>query len=80
MSTSTVPADLSQFVDDEIASGRFADLDAVIAHALRLLQRDREEAIRGVELGLEDAAAGRMQPLSAAFAELRHRTSAANAT
>lgn len=80
MTTSTVPAELSQFIADEIASGRFADLDAVVAHALRCLQRDREEAILGIELGLEDAAAGRTEPLSAAFADIRQNTAAANAT
>lgn len=71
MSLSTVPADLSQFVQDEVASGRFADSDAVVTHALRLLQRDREEAVQGIRRGLDDADAGRMQPLSEAFDDLR---------
>lgn len=80
MSTSAFPADLVQFIEDEVSSGRFTDRDAVITHALGLLQRDREEAVRGIEFGLEDAAAGRLQPLSAAFAEVRGKTDAANAT
>lgn len=71
MTLSTVPADLSQFVQDEVASGRFADPDAVVTHALRLLQRDREEAVQGILRGLDDAAAGRMQPLSTAFDDIR---------
>ncbi len=71
MTLSAVPADLSQFVQDEVASGRFADPDAVVTYALRLLQRDREEAVQGILRGPEDADAGRMQPLSAAFDDIR---------
>ena len=50
---------LNNFLQREIASGRFADRTAVIEHALRLMQRDREEAILGIKAGLADAAAGR---------------------
>lgn len=71
MSPAIVPADLSQFVHDEITSGRFADADAVVVHALHLLQRDREEAVLGIQRGLEDAVAGRVQPLADVFDELR---------
>jgi putative addiction module CopG family antidote len=70
MSTAISP-DLEQFVATEISSGRFSSRDAVIAHALRLLQRDREEAIAGIRAGLDDVAAGRVQSLESAFAELR---------
>ena len=70
-----MPADISpeleQFVEREIASGHFANRGAVIEHALRLMQRDREEAIVGIKAGLEDIAAGRTQPLDDAFDELR---------
>jgi Arc/MetJ-type ribon-helix-helix transcriptional regulator len=65
-------ADLEQFVQQEIRSGRFPDRESVVAHALRLLQRDREEAVVGIRLGLDDVAAGRVQPLADAFADLRH--------
>jgi putative addiction module CopG family antidote len=64
-------ADLEQFVQQEITSGRFPNRESVVAHALRLLQRDREEAVRGIRLGLQDVAAGRVQPLGDAFADLR---------
>lgn len=69
---STISPDLEHFVQQEISSGRFADRDAVIAHALRLLQQDREAAIAGIRRGLEEMAAGRGQPLDAAFADLRN--------
>jgi Arc/MetJ-type ribon-helix-helix transcriptional regulator len=64
-------ADLEQFVQQEITSGRFPNRESVFAHALRLLQREREEAVQGIRLGLEDVAAGRVQPLGDAFADLR---------
>ena len=70
MSTNRLP-DLERFVEQEIASGRFADRNAVVEYALRLFQRDREDAILGVIAGLADAEAGRMQPLDDAFNELR---------
>ncbi len=69
--SSGFPPELEQFVQAEIASGHFADRTAVIEHALRLFQRDREEAIDGIKAGLADVAAGRTQPLEAAFADLR---------
>lgn len=64
-------ADLEKFVEEEVASGRFPNRESVVAHALRLLQREREEAIHGIQLGLDDVAAGRVQPLADAFAVLR---------
>ena len=67
----TISPDLEEFVRREIESGRFPNREAVLAHALRLLQRDREEAVAGIKAGLEDVAAGRVQPLDEAFAELR---------
>ena len=63
-------ADLEQFVEQEVTSGRFPNRESVVAHALRLLQRDREEAVIGIRLGLQDVAAGRVQPLGDAFADL----------
>ncbi len=67
----TISPDLERFVQQEVSSGRFEDRDAVIAHALALLRRDRSETVAGIEAGLEDVAAGRVQPLHVAFDELR---------
>lgn len=67
----TISSDLEQFVQQEVASGRFSDRNAVIAHALALLRRDRDEAVAGIEAGLQDAAHGRTQPLQTAFDDLR---------
>ena len=68
---STLTTDLEQFIQQEITSGRFPNRESVVACGLRLLQRERDEAVHGIRLGLEDAAAGRTQPLGDAFAELR---------
>ena len=68
---SDISPELEQFVEHEIASGNFTDRGSVIEHALRLMQRDREEAIAGIRAGLEDVAAGRVQPAAEAFGDLR---------
>lgn len=52
-----ISPELEQFVEQEVASGRYADRDAVIAHGLALLRRDREEAVAGIAAGLADVAA-----------------------
>ena len=69
---SELSPDIKEFVDSEIANGNFSDQEAVVEYALRLMQRDREEAVRGIEAGLEDVAAGRVEPLEEAFDDLRN--------
>jgi putative addiction module CopG family antidote len=67
----SISPDLEAFVAGEVSSGRFPDRDAVISCALRLLQQDRSEAVLGIQAGLADVDAGRVQPLHDAFEELR---------
>lgn len=69
--TIDIPPDLEKFVEQEVSSGHFHDRRSVIEHALRLLQRDRVEAIEGIRAGLADEKAGRVQPIEDAFADLR---------
>lgn len=69
--TTPFSSELESFVEQEVASGHFADRNAVIECGLRLLQRDREEAIHGILAGLADVAAGRVQSLNEVFDELR---------
>ena len=68
-----ISPELEQFVDQEVTSDRFPDREAVIAHALGLLKRYREEAVVGILAGLDDVAAGRVQPLHEAFDDLRRQ-------
>ncbi len=70
-----LPADLEQFVQAKVRSGRFASSDEAIAAAVRLL-RQQEEAedarvLEGIRQGLEDMRAGRGRPSEEVFAELR---------
>ena len=70
-----LPADLEQFVQAKVRSGRFTSPDEAIAAAVRLL-RKREEAeearvLEGIRQGLEDMHAGRGRPAEEVFAEIR---------
>lgn len=47
--------------------------DRLLADALTWAQRDRAEAIAGIQRGLDDVAAGRAKPLSQAVSEARER-------
>ena len=70
-----LPADLEQFVQAKVRSGRFSSSDEALTAAVRLLrqQEEAEEArvLEGIRQGLEDMRAGRTQSLSEAFAEIR---------
>jgi predicted transcriptional regulator len=63
--------ELESFVHQEVESGHFSSREALLSHAVRLLQRDRHEAVSGILLGLEDAEAGRVMPLAEAIADMR---------
>ena len=66
-----IPADLQSFVDEEFSTGCYTSKEEVLVHALRGLKREREEAVAGIRAGLDDVAAGRVQPLGEAFGDLR---------
>jgi antitoxin ParD1/3/4 len=70
-----LPADLEQFVNAKVQSGRFSSPDAAITEAVRLL-RQREEAeeagtLEGIRQGLDDMHAGRGRPADDVFSEIR---------
>lgn len=68
-------ADLEQFVEAQVRSGRFSTHAEVITAAVRLLRRQDEaeeaRAVEGIRQGLDDMRAGRTQPLAEAFADIR---------
>ena len=64
------PPDLDQFIKDELNRGPCKSEEELVAAALRLLKRDRDEAIVGIQAGIQDVGAGRTQPAEEAFAEL----------
>jgi putative addiction module CopG family antidote len=70
-----LPADLEEFVQAKVRSGRFTSSEEAITAAVRLL-RQREEAeearaLAGIRRGLDDMQAGRTQPLAEAFDDIR---------
>ena len=66
-----IPAELAQFVQSEIDSGRFGSEQEVVFAALRLLQDDRELAVAGIREGLAQFDRDEGIPISQAFAEIR---------
>jgi antitoxin ParD1/3/4 len=70
-----LPADLEQFVQAKVRSGRFSSSDEAITAAVRLLrqQEEAEEArvLEGIRQGLEDMRAGRGRPADEVLADIR---------
>ncbi|MFO7905228.1 MAG: ribbon-helix-helix domain-containing protein [Planctomycetota bacterium] len=66
-----LPPELEPFVEQEFATGQYATREEVVVQALCWLRNERQEAVSGIKQGLDDAAAGRMQPLGEAFADIR---------
>lgn len=66
-----LPPELVPFVEQEFATGRYQNREEVVLQALRWLREEREEAVVGIRQGLDDAAAGRIEPLTKAFADIR---------
>jgi antitoxin ParD1/3/4 len=75
-----LPAELENFVQERIASGRSRSAEEVIAAGLRLLQEQDENALTALEelrakiaVGMEQAERGGLVDGPAAFAKLRRR-------
>ena len=70
-----LPADLEQFVEAKVRSGRFNSREEAIATGVRLLrqQEEAEEArvTEGIRQGLEDMRAGRGRQAKEVFADIR---------
>ena len=69
----SLPEDVQQFVDRELASGRYHSADDLMVEGLRLLQREREEAVAGINEGLAEMDRGEGIPLDEAFDQLRRK-------
>jgi putative addiction module CopG family antidote len=66
-----LPPEFEPFVEQEFATGRYTSRQEVVVQALRWLREERQAAVSGIKQGLEDVAAGRTQPVSEAFADIR---------
>jgi putative addiction module CopG family antidote len=62
----TLPPDLQDFVDRELATGRYQSKEEIVVAGLRLLQRDRQEALEGIREGLAESERGEGIPLDEA--------------
>lgn len=66
-----IPADLQAFVNRELRTGRYGSEQELVSEALRMLERERQEALAGVLEGIADVEAGRVVPLREVFDEIR---------
>ncbi len=66
-----IPPELKPFVEQEFATGRYATREEVVVQALSWFRDERQDAASGIRQGLDDLAAGRIQPLSEAFVDIR---------
>ena len=71
-----IPPELQAFVQQELMAGRYQSEQELVREALRMLQREQEDTLAGIHAGLADVAAGNVQPLDEAFAEIRRASSA----
>lgn len=69
--TIEIPADLQLFVREQLRLGCFSTEQQLVTEALQLLKAERDESLEGIRQGLVDVAAGRVQPLGEAFADIR---------
>ena len=70
-----LPADLEQFVQAKVRSGRFKSSDEAITAAVRLVRQQEEDeearVVKGIQRGLEDMRARRGRPAEEVFADIR---------
>jgi predicted transcriptional regulator len=66
-----IPSDPHPFVNQELEAGNYRSEQQLVDSELRMLQRERASTVAGIRAGLADVAAGRVQPLDAAFDEHR---------
>jgi putative addiction module CopG family antidote len=66
-----IPADLESFVEQKLATGRYGSREEVLIQAIEWMREERQQALAEIRPGLEDAAAGRVEPLAGAFDDLR---------
>ena len=71
-----IPDDRESFVEQEFATGRYGSREEVVIHALEWLREERQQALAGIRQGLEDAAAGRVEPLADALDDVRRELDA----
>lgn len=83
--TVTLPLELEAFIEERVASGRFATAGEAVREGLRLLEeREQErdavltELRQEIEIGVEQAKAGKLRDGRAFFEQLRQEIRSAS--
>ena len=83
--TVTLPPELEAFIEERVASGRFATAGEAVREGLRLLEereQEREAVLtelrQDIELGVEQAKAGKLSDGRAFFEQLRQKIRSAS--
>jgi Arc/MetJ-type ribon-helix-helix transcriptional regulator len=66
-----IPTDLTDFVQQELSSGRYPSEQELVLAGLRVLKQERTETIEGIEHGWASAQRGEGIPLDEADRQLR---------
>ena len=69
--TDTLPTDVQQMIDEQLASGRYATEDEVLREALRALSEEEEDLVAVREAIGEWRAGDNGVPLAKAFEQVR---------
>ena len=59
--TIQLPKKIETWVEEQVGSGAYSSRDALILAGLELLQREQQELMADLELGLSDVKAGRFK-------------------
>lgn len=70
--TIELPTDIAQFVNEQVATGRYQSAEEVLRDAFKSLRRFRSE-VDAIQEGIDDMHAGRIRPIEEADAEIRRR-------
>lgn len=80
----TLPSELEAFIDERVASGRFATVGDAVREGLRLLEareHERDELLaelrQEIEIGIAQADKGQLKDGRAIFEELRRKVHSA---
>ena len=83
--TVTLPPELEAFIEERVASGRFATAGEAVREGLRLLEereQEREAVLaelhQEIEIGVEQARAGKLSDGRAFFEQLRQKIRSAS--